>query len=303
MSATVLSWGACLGAAEGTRPRERDRGTRTRRGFTLIELLVVIAIIALLVSILVPSLKRAREIAKATVCSVQVKTFGNAMQYYASDYASALPWCWNSLADDDAYGSTGGHPGDGSGGGYGGFTWALLLYPYVENINGYECPSFGWDRKPSMGQTNGHDWIYAAHFRVNPYLGNYGYWGGYPYPLAGRLTGPFGNWTFRPAKLDQINRPSEKVGVFDSYNYHSPYILTPQQANHYFQNHLGDGDRTNTANYDQDNYPHYFRPNIGSWHDGLTNMAYMDGHYERHDKDSRVLFEELDDAVHWSLYD
>lgn len=56
-----------------------------RSAFTLIELLVVIAIIALLVSILLPSLKRAQELAKQTVCLSNLKNNGTAMLMYAEE--------------------------------------------------------------------------------------------------------------------------------------------------------------------------------------------------------------------------
>ena len=65
----------------------RKRGSRTRRGlgFTLIELLVVVAIIALLVSILLPSLQQARELAYRAVCMANLHHVGLAQCMYAGE--------------------------------------------------------------------------------------------------------------------------------------------------------------------------------------------------------------------------
>ena len=64
---------------------------RTPLGFTLIELLVVVAIIALLISILLPSLNRAKQQARQLVCLTNLKSQGEAANFYASDNKGWLP--------------------------------------------------------------------------------------------------------------------------------------------------------------------------------------------------------------------
>jgi len=65
--------------------------TRPLHGFTLIELLVVVAIIALLVSILLPSLKTAKDLAERTSCAMQMHTMQLANILYAGDSNEWMP--------------------------------------------------------------------------------------------------------------------------------------------------------------------------------------------------------------------
>ena len=62
-----------------------------RRGFTLVELLVVIGIIALLVSILLPTLSKAREQAKRTACMSNLRQLGAITLMYAAENKGWLP--------------------------------------------------------------------------------------------------------------------------------------------------------------------------------------------------------------------
>lgn len=62
-----------------------------RRPFTLIEFLVVIAIIAILASLLLPTLGRARYVAKNTSCVNQIKQMFTGLTMYTSDYDEFYP--------------------------------------------------------------------------------------------------------------------------------------------------------------------------------------------------------------------
>lgn len=74
------------------RRMERTRGRLPIRcGFTLIELLVVVAIIALLISILLPSLKKARDQARFVLCESNFRQLGTGVHYFKEDHKGYYP--------------------------------------------------------------------------------------------------------------------------------------------------------------------------------------------------------------------
>jgi len=78
-------------------PRIGARARRTRGAFTLIELLVVIAMIALLVTILVPSLRKARGQAKDVLCAANLRAIGLGWHLYLQDSDNYFPsWRGNT---------------------------------------------------------------------------------------------------------------------------------------------------------------------------------------------------------------
>jgi len=84
-------------ARYGTRMVTRHEPQTKKVGFTLIELLVVVAIIALLISILLPSLARAREQAKRTVCGQNTRTIVTACKTYAHSNSDWWPVTMSSI--------------------------------------------------------------------------------------------------------------------------------------------------------------------------------------------------------------
>ncbi|HEY0074414.1 MAG TPA: DUF1559 domain-containing protein, partial [Abditibacteriaceae bacterium] len=100
----------------------RTARNQARKGFTLIELLVVIAIIALLAAILFPVFARARENARKSSCSNNLKQLAVGVAQYTQDFDEAFPFAWNPVSGSNV-------------------CWWQLIYPYVKSTQVYSCPS------------------------------------------------------------------------------------------------------------------------------------------------------------------
>ncbi|HVT82886.1 MAG TPA: prepilin-type N-terminal cleavage/methylation domain-containing protein [Phycisphaerae bacterium] len=108
------------------------------RAFTLIELLVVVAVIALLISILIPSLGKARSMARATKCGAQLNSVGKAVAGYLAENAGTYPPCyWYPNADGsyDFMNQNASHPA-----GYA--HWSSFLFGYAKDLRAFTCPEF-----------------------------------------------------------------------------------------------------------------------------------------------------------------
>ena len=178
-----------------SRFRSRRSGA-ARGGFTLVELLVVIGIIAVLISILLPVLSRARQQANKIKCMANLRSIGQGLNIYAADNRGSLPFGFWSGPNNT-------------------FDWTTLLVNELNNRYGTsytQSPQAGVDRPgsravflcPEVAQLHtGDSYItdYSCHPRVMPDLATFDFSLGHGY--------------LKPYKLSQIRRPTEIAVIFD----------------------------------------------------------------------------------------
>ena len=98
-----------------------------RAAFTLIELLVVIAIIAILAAILFPVFARARENARRSSCSSNLKQIALGLKQYIQDYDEKFPNTGVDIVAPAQFPAA--------------FGWAAVIQPYVKSSQILQCPS------------------------------------------------------------------------------------------------------------------------------------------------------------------
>jgi len=168
-----------------------------RRAFTLVELLVVIGIIALLISVLLPALNKARQAANNVTCQANLRSIGQLIQIYASQNRGYGPVTWDNtrfftfadtltIMTQKRYAAV---PFPGQPAGAENFTPDITLGIFRD----VDVPDMPWFE---------HATAYIGNIRV---FGAYGIWD----PLTSSTDG------WRPRQFGGIKRASEAMAVWD----------------------------------------------------------------------------------------
>jgi prepilin-type N-terminal cleavage/methylation domain-containing protein/prepilin-type processing-associated H-X9-DG protein len=154
------------------------------RGFTLIELLVVIAIIAVLASMLLPALGRAKLKAKDIQCVNNIKQQSLATRMYADDHDSKYPWTFSLRGNQERRKS-----------------WFNIIQPYQQSKKVLLCPIR--PRKLKFGEAK--EVQYPEDGTVSNYAANFAL-GGCDWPNV---------WEYEPIKDDTVKDPARTVHITD----------------------------------------------------------------------------------------
>ncbi len=126
---------------------------QSKRAFTLVELLVVIAIIAILASLLLPSLTAAKQRAWAVQCISNLHQIGLGLVMYGDDASGLYPESGGTIPWDVLYPRTKN------------YSWMQQIISYVRNTNVYHCPAnklVAADQQSQFNYFNGARAAYVA---------------------------------------------------------------------------------------------------------------------------------------------
>jgi prepilin-type N-terminal cleavage/methylation domain-containing protein/prepilin-type processing-associated H-X9-DG protein len=230
---------------------------RSKAAFTLVELLVVIAIIALLMSILMPVLGKAKEQARDVVCRSNLRQYGIAGAMYLDDNEGTFPPTHTYLFTS-AWSPCQWHDKE---------RWATVdgaMWPYLRERNIHLCPSFR-----SIGKYRGqnHPW----HDPQIPIVPQYGY-------TMNAHLGPFqANWeaaTGHFTKVTQIRHPAN-VFFFSEENI---WVILGMEGTTV----LNDTNLWIGAPYGNiDFFATFHNAPRGNMDKGTCNTVFVDGHAEK----------------------